>query len=222
MTEIKAIELAKWFIKNEYDTPRNTFAGNMKIQKLLFFSQLIHFAKYGNLLFLEEMRAFKNGTVINDVRLSYKESTFSLIEQAKHFSDFDDEEVSETLKLTVEIFGNLSARELSDLNHELQCWKIPYLESQTTIPNYYNSDKNNINLFDSAFTEDIRRVKQMLVAYEESNDSMDFEMINGITFYYDPKEMQFTDEIKEMLEGYNYPEEAYTVTYDEEQGIIIS
>lgn len=222
MAEAKAIDIAKWFIKNGYDTPRNTFDGNMKLQKLLFFSQLIHIAKYGKILFSEEMKAYENGTVINEVRLPYKTSLFYLIDSATEFGEFANSEINNTLRLTVELFGDMTARELSELNHELLCWKIPFSKSKTENPKIYRWDKNSIDITDSIFMEDINRVKEMLEAYEEKDDSMNYEIINGVTFYYDPYQLQFTDEIVQMLEGYDYPEESYYVTYDEEQGIIIS
>ncbi|MGG0718655.1 type II toxin-antitoxin system antitoxin SocA domain-containing protein [Robertmurraya massiliosenegalensis] len=222
MTEVRAIDIAKWFIKNEFDTPRNTFDGNMKLQKLLFFSQLIHIAKYGKVLFLEEMKAYENGTVINEVRLPYKTSLYYLIDQSNQFDGFTDVEVNDTLRLTVELFGDMSASELSELNHELLCWKIPFNNSKTDKPKFYQLDKNTINITDPFFMEDIKRVKQMVEEYDKSDDSMEFEIINGVTFYYDPNQLQITDEIAQMLEGYDYPEEAYFVTFDEEQGIIIS
>ena len=38
-------DYAKWLMDNNLDNPRNTFKGNMKLQKLLFFAQLISPAK---------------------------------------------------------------------------------------------------------------------------------------------------------------------------------
>ena len=42
----KAIDFAKYFIKEELDNPRNSFDGNMKLQKLLVYSNLINLALY--------------------------------------------------------------------------------------------------------------------------------------------------------------------------------
>ena len=49
----KAIEVASWFINNEY-TPSNTKSGNLKLNKLLYFAQLISLVKRGKPLFKEE------------------------------------------------------------------------------------------------------------------------------------------------------------------------
>ena len=37
MEKATVFDYAKWFLENNLDTPRNTFKGNMKLQKLLFF-----------------------------------------------------------------------------------------------------------------------------------------------------------------------------------------
>lgn len=220
---MKAIDVAKWFIKNGYDSPRDTYEGNMKLQKLLYFAQLIHVAKYNELLFSDEMRAYENGTVINNVRLLYKSTPTILIRESQYSPDtFGDFRVNETLRQTAEIFGDMSAEELSELNHELNSWKIPFYASKTNNPNVYDSSKNVIKPLDGIFMEDVKKVKQMLDAFEENDDSMDYEVINGITFYYDSDEISLTDDILAILEEINGPDTAYTISLDEEQGIIIS
>ena len=52
-----ALDVAKWFIKNGYDNPRNTHEGEAKLQELLYFAQLIHLAKHGDVLFNEPILA---------------------------------------------------------------------------------------------------------------------------------------------------------------------
>lgn len=219
MEDIRAIDIAKWFIKNDYDTPRDTYDGNMKLQKLLYFAQLIHVAKFGELLFKDDMRAFENGTVINNVRLTYKNKPYTLVEESKT-SSLGNGYVIDTLKITADLFGDLEAKELSDLNHELNSWSVPFNESKTNIPNHYKSDRNIINPNDSLFLEDVEKVKQMIESYEEE-DSMSSEVINGVTFYYDSEEIKMTGEVMEMLEELDCPEEVYTLTNDKEQGLIL-
>ncbi|WP_101844203.1 Panacea domain-containing protein [Halobacillus sp. Marseille-P3879] len=218
----KAIDVAKWFIKNNLDSPRNTFDGNMKLQKLLYFSQLIHVAKYGKLLFAEEMRAYENGTVINDVRLTYRDSLYGLIEQSENMLVFENEEVTHTLELTASIFGEMSAKELSDLNHELSSWQIPYRESKTEQPHIYKTARSIIRPMDGIFMGDVKKVKQMLEAYDDYDTSKVSEVVNGVTFYYDPDEITLNEELLSMLENLGCPDEAYTLTFDEQQGVIIS
>jgi uncharacterized phage-associated protein len=222
LEEVRAIDIAKWFIKHKLDSPRDTFDGNMKLQKLLYFAQLIHFAKHNKLLFPEEMRAYENGTVINDVRLTYRNELDHLIDQAEDFEGFNSPEVNYTLNLTSEIFGNMDAKELSELNHEFVSWKVPFKESQTNQPGRYMREKNVIKPLDGLFTEDVNNVKQMLEAYSENEDYMNYEVVNGVTFYYNSSEIRLDEKTLAKLEELKCSDEVYTVTMDKEQGLIIS
>ena len=65
-------DFAKYFIKKGADSLPNTYDGNMKLQKLLTFADLISIAKYGKPLFNDPVLAFKNGCVVEKVRQRYK------------------------------------------------------------------------------------------------------------------------------------------------------
>ena len=60
MEKVNPRDVAKWFIKENLDNPRNSEEGNTKLQKLLFFSQLIYMCKNnGNTMYEEKFNAFK-------------------------------------------------------------------------------------------------------------------------------------------------------------------
>src|SRR6056297_696817 len=122
-SKYSAIEIAKWFIKNNLDNPRDEFWGNMKLQKLLYFAQLIHLYKYDEVLFEEPIRAFERGPVVESVRQTYKNDNNNIVEQAKKMKDIFDKKVEDTLNLTAEIFGPFDAHELSDMSHDHECWE---------------------------------------------------------------------------------------------------
>ena len=65
-------DFAKFFIKNGADSRPNTYDGNMKLQKLLVLADLANIAEYGEPLFGDQVLAFKNGCVVEKVRLRYK------------------------------------------------------------------------------------------------------------------------------------------------------
>ena len=71
----KAIEVASWFINNDY-IPSNTKSGNLKLNKLLYFAQLISLVKRQKPLFKDELYAFENGVVVEDVRKEYYENCY--------------------------------------------------------------------------------------------------------------------------------------------------
>ena len=86
-------DLAKYFIKNDVDSMPNTFDGNMKLQKLLVLAELANIAEYGEHFFDEQILAFKNGCVIEKVRLRYKNDYFGLNRDCEAFHpDFSEAE----------------------------------------------------------------------------------------------------------------------------------
>lgn len=216
----EAREIAMWFIKNNFDTPRNTFDGNMKLQKLLYFAQLINLAKYDEPLFSNDMYAFKNGTVVEDVRLEYK----------NHFSDFVKESSAtelrldpnalHTLDLTQKIFGELDARELSDLNHEQYSWKNAYTRSKRGDDYVKSLGKVSI---ESVRIQDLPKINQVIEAHQMiSEEPQSFEVINGKRFYYNPFEITIDDELAANLLLYtNGESDSYTVYNDETAGLVV-
>ena len=97
MNKTNVFDYTKWFLENNLDTPRNTFKGNMKLQKLLFFAQLISLAKNNKLLFNDQFCAFENGMVMENVRLKYKNNLGELLNYKRN--ELNDEEL-EILELT--------------------------------------------------------------------------------------------------------------------------
>ena len=219
--QMNAIDAAKWFIKQGYDTPFNTFDGNMKLQKLLYFSQLIHLARTGKFLFNDKVYAFKNGSVVENVRQRYKNFYILLAEEANALEElkFDESEI-ETLVTTAEIFGNINAKELSTINHLHISWQKAFEQSKRA-NGYYDKDSSEIS-FEAVKKYDLPRVKEMLNAYKTSHDLQESsEVINDVTFYYDPKELQMTDDIIGRLELFEGIEPSYDIYLDRDLGLVI-
>ena len=84
-------DYAKFFIKNGADSKPNTYEGNMKLQKLLILADLANVAENGEPLFQEQVLAFKNGCVVEKIRLKYKNDYFGF----KHDSEVFQPEFSE-------------------------------------------------------------------------------------------------------------------------------
>ena len=83
MNKVQPIEIAEWFMKQDISGLDNTQDGNTKMQKLLFFSQLIYMCKNDeNTMFDDEFSAFKNGMVLNDIRIKYRNSYNTLKENS--------------------------------------------------------------------------------------------------------------------------------------------
>ncbi|MDD2586798.1 MAG: DUF4065 domain-containing protein [Syntrophomonadaceae bacterium] len=215
-----AMDCAKWFIKNSCDSPRNSYKGNMKLQKLLYFAQLIHLAKFNTLLFNEPILAFKNGSVVEKVRLSYQNHHDEIIAEANAYREIFNKDQLTTLQLTVEIFGDASPEELSELNHFHRGWEKAFERSKSP-DNFYLKELSVISI-DDIKKYDLENIRQMLDAYALSEQSMhSFTEINGIIFYYDPNELELTPEILQELKQFNGDESSYNIYMDESAGLVI-
>lgn len=153
---------AKWFIDNDLDEPRNSLKGNTKLQKLLFFSQLISIAKYDKLLFNEQFSAFEHGMVIENVRKEYCNNIQSL--QNFKLEELTNEEL-DVLNLTKNIYGLEDSDSLSNMSHQFEYWK-KYLDKSKG-PNGYN--KQDALIPNDELKNGINKIKDVLTAYNYLN-----------------------------------------------------
>lgn len=211
-------DYAKFFIKNGADSIPNTYDGNMKLQKLLVLADLANIAEYGEPLFGEQVLAFKNGCVVEKVRLRYKNDYIGFKRDSEVFQpDFSEREYT-VLNLIMEIFGKASARELSEINHTFDFWKLAF-DNGTDSNGYHDKARSVVNMMSQ--TEDINRMREIISAYREvSSDVTAKEIINGVTFYYDG--FSLTDEMLEQLESFSLSadDDAYSVYVDNERLVI--
>ena len=205
-------DYAKFFIKNGADSIPNTYDGNMKLQKLLVLADLANIAEYGEPLFSEQVLAFKNGCVVEKVRLRYKNDYIGFKRDSDVFQPEFSEREYTVLNLIMEIFGKASARELSEINHTFDFWKLAF-DNGTDSNGYHDKARSVVNMMSQ--TEDINRMREIIRAYREvSSDVTGSEIINGVTFYYDG--FVLTDEMIEQLESFSLSadDDAYSVYVD--------
>lgn len=206
-------DFAKFFIKNGADSLPNTYDGNMKLQKLLVLANLANVAEYGELLFGEEVLAFKNGCVVEKVRLRYKNDYLGFKHDSDAFEpDFSEREY-EVLNLIMSIFGSATAKELSEINHTFRFW-LDAFEKGTDSSGFHDKSRSVVDMVSQK--EDIDQMKEIIAAYQDSsNDMVAREIINGITFYYDG--FKLTDEMIEQLEAFtsDADDDSYSVYLDD-------
>lgn len=211
-------DFAKFFIKSGADSMPNTYDGNMKLQKMLVLSDMVHLAQCKQPLFGDDILAFENGLVVEKVRLRYRNDYFSFKADSEKFNpDFNEEEY-ETLNAVIGVYGHLTARELSDLNHSFHSWQYAYQNG--TAENGYHDKKKSVVDF-RAFPEDIEAVARAVRAYKETQKNAPrYEVVNGVTFYYD--DMVMTDEIISELEKFSQvcEDDAYSICIDDGRLVI--
>jgi len=215
-----ALTYAKYFIKNGYDTVRNTNDGNMKLQKLLFFANLISLAELGKPFFDDKILAFTQGCVVENVRLRYRNDLAGLIKDSDSFNPAFTQCEYDILNLCTSIFGKLSAKDLSDLNHEFDFWKRAY---DNSLSNGTFKDKHKAVVDTEAMIAEIHKIQNIVSSYRETQrENNKVEIINGIEFNYLPSEISITDEILDELFLFSREadERAYSLYLDGERMVI--
>lgn len=205
-------DFAKFFIKNGADSRPNTYDGNMKLQKLLVLADFANIAEYGEPLFNDPVLAFTNGCVIEKVRLRYKNDYAGFKRDSEFYQpDFSEKEY-EVLNLVMEIFGCASAKELSDINHTFDFWKLAF-ENGTSNTGYHNKEMSVVDMMSQH--SDLEKMREIISAYREtSSDVTSSETINGVTFYFDG--FSLTDDMIDRLESFSLSadDDTYSVYLD--------
>lgn len=211
---------AKYFIKRGLDTNPNTFDGNMKLQKLLVFANLISLAINNKTLFDEPVSAFSNGCVVEKVRLRYRNDYRGFLADSQEFEPNFDQKEYDILNLTANIFGPLSAKELSHMTHSFIFWREAYQKSIQ--PNGYK-DKNDAIIPIESMKQEVNKIKQVIDAYQSTQSEKCFkEIINGIEFYYNPDEIVIDGEVLNQLEKFsNVADDSSYSVYEENGGLVI-
>ena len=163
MNIVEPIAVAKWFINQNLDNPSNSRDGNMKLQKLLFFSQLIYMCQNnGKTMYNDEFNAFEHGMVLEDVRLEYQNNFRELYNNSKKDINLP-EDVEKALIITKEIFGNCSANELSDMSHQFKTWNKYFTRSMNKTGGY-NKSKSKVPYRE--LKEELYKMQKVLSAYD--------------------------------------------------------
>lgn len=201
----------------------NTYDGNMKLQKLLTFANLIHYTQHNDFLFENEMYAFKNGIVVEDVRIPYSNNYYGYRKSLQSYSaDFTEDQLN-SINMSISIFNKLSAKELSDIQHELITWQVCY--DNSLVGNRYEKELGRINRNDIK-VEDIEKLSKMINSYIENNEEeYSYEEVNGITFYYEESEIPVSNE--EILKylalvsesEVNGEDDTFFLAFDKDQGL---
>lgn len=166
MSQIEPIIIAKWFINQNLDNPSNSRDGNMKLQKLLFFSQLIYMCQNkGKTMYDDEFNAFEHGMVLEDVRLEYQNNFNTLYNESQNEITIP-EDILEALKLTKIIFGNCTANELSDMSHQFKAWN-KYFKKSINKDGIYNKSKSKVPYND--LKDELYKMEKVLSAYESTS-----------------------------------------------------
>jgi len=126
MADYSASTIAKWFLAYNRKIMREEdaeYISNLKLQKLLYYAQGVYSALTGDLLFDDNIVAWRHGPVVESVYHEYKHNGPEGINFSDNF-DFSsvDQSARSILETVYDYFGQYSAWKLRDMTHEEKPW----------------------------------------------------------------------------------------------------
>lgn len=193
---MEAKSIAKWFI---FKNPKLVYNyENMKLNKLLYFSQLYYFVLFGKYLFEDNFLRWDNGPVIENI---YKDYIYNNLKMSVSIEELNEELIKAPLNKFLNvvnfIFSNNSGEELSEKTHEHNIWK--------------NTKKNGIIDFNKISEE----LREEVITYYNFYKDIDFDNIVkleiGNNIFYHLKDLTLNELDKNYLKGLKYLGEIYFI-----------
>lgn len=128
-----AFQIADYFIFKASEGKRESIS-NLKLQKLLYYAQGLHLARFNTPLFGDRIQAWTYGPVVVTAYHKYKEYEDKGI-PATEDSDYShiDEKTREFLDEVHAAFGKLTAFRLMEMSHGDDCWKNAGMGDEITL-----------------------------------------------------------------------------------------
>ncbi len=117
---INAKEAAKWFIYRNPELSSGYIDENTKINKLLYFSNLMHYCVDHKVLFDEEFVAFPNGPVVFSVYRDYRYHGLNLLPQQSPRIEGIQGQILDIINF---VYGDMSADQLVKESHTHSLWR---------------------------------------------------------------------------------------------------
>lgn len=143
---IDVIKAASYIFKR-YQEEMSAKIDEMKLHKLLYFSQRESIIQIGEPMFDAKFAAWKYGPVIVEIRCCYKSETLNVLPSEKELSPYKD-----SLDYVFQNYATKDSWTLSMLTHGESCW-------QNARIGYGSDDKCDVLIETSAIAKDAERMK---------------------------------------------------------------
>lgn len=154
---------------------------NLKLQKLVYYSQGLYLALYKKPLFPEVIQAWELGPVIAPLYYEYKGCFRIKRLQEPELSQFSVDDL-DFLNHIHKTLGGLSAKHLSDKTHDEEPWKETprnHEITQKSMMNFFKPRLGEFHLESADVLAPVRKQVEAACAYEaseSSEDLSDFEL----------------------------------------------
>lgn len=159
-----ATDIAHWFIR-KLELSKD-WSDQARLQKLLFFSWLIHFYNHKKSLFEDDFCAFEYGPIVRDVLYNMNDISAEDFDTLL-LPNYTAEEL-DTLNLTENVFGDAGCDELIDLSHESPAWEKFYQNSRILDKNgkIIDYDREKQIISKEEFDIELKMIRNLLYAHK--------------------------------------------------------
>lgn len=188
---MNVLDVAKWFIDKHEDISSKSFNGNVKLQKLLYYTQVISIAHTGESIFDEDVEAWKHGPVIS---MAYQNYEYNFNELKNRIVAKISDSNNFLLNVVNSIYGFKTAKELEDISHS----EMPWLELKDKV-----DQRLNPIITEERIKEYYVNMKDVFDGFNDFDfDNETAEYINSNVFVYNSKNTTLTEEDKSCLYDY--------------------
>lgn len=187
--ELSAHEVAKWFIYNNRQLANGYLDENVKLNKLLYFANLMFFCVKKELLLKDEFVAFRLGPVVYSIYKDYRYNGLDKIPNNDEIKGISDEQ-KQFLNIVNFVYGNKDSKELIDDSHSHNIWNAV----KELIPNNPPIIFENI---DDATCEYFNNLYNVYKNLDFSNIKK--EVINGSVYFYNKNNIDIDDYINQLV-----------------------
>jgi hypothetical protein len=205
----KSINCAKYLVFLDNALQEETGDSLLRLPTFLMLADMISIIKYSKLLFDDQISVKVGRDVAEGIQSGTKNET-------DDFGLTDDERYA--LTLSYEIFGKASLSDIAKIVHDnFGLWKEARQNIEGVDSVGATAIISKVKKFDM-----LRRVIQLVEQNKNNNDTK--ETINGKDFYYNPEDIEMTEELRTFLEEFSASHEAqepsYFVDYDDGELLI--
>lgn len=199
---MKAINLAKWYLNKIPSLLYGYRDENTRLNKLLFFSNLMYYSVYDKMLIDEDFEKWDNGPVIREI---YKDYRYNGLSNEKNLNiEIDDKDTLQILQIINLVYGDMNGIELSAESHKSSIWQ--------------DAERNQKINFSNIDSKEKKLMKNIFELYKNFDFNIfGIEKINGNKYFYDKNNIKMTEKLINDLEKIPFrPEPIFIELIDDE------
>ncbi|WPJ91663.1 DUF4065 domain-containing protein [Facklamia hominis] len=202
MKNLSTIDYARWFLQKNPSLYFGYFDENLKLNKLLYFADLMFYAVHHKALFDEQFERWDNGPVVPSVQRGYRYEGLNLPNDSP--LEIFDQDKERVMKIVNFLYGHWSSYELSEETHRHNTWE--------------NLERNAKYDFSNTNPEKLNYLNILYQIYKDLDfESIHREVINRNVFFYDGNSFTLTDDdLKELSTFDKMDSPVYIEKYDGE------